>query len=150
MNQQTLGEQHTCIINMCDHHVMYHVAHVLHMHHFRIDATMMRNADGAGCACHDHDIYPLCTSPVPVPACVSDRIDNSLDHLIPLDTNLPYDMHEVVRRVVDEDRFFEIMPTYAKNILIGFARLDGKTVGIVANQVRRTTQSRMDERMDVR
>ncbi|HEY3264252.1 MAG TPA: carboxyl transferase domain-containing protein, partial [Actinomycetota bacterium] len=46
----------------------------------------------------------------------------------------PYDMHEVIRRIVDDGDFFEVFPFWAMNIVIGFARLDGRTVGVVANQ----------------
>jgi len=62
------------------------------------------------------------------------REDPVLDNIIPDDPNKPYDMLEVIERVVDEGDFFEIQPTYAKNILVGFARMEGRTVGIVANQ----------------
>lgn len=63
-----------------------------------------------------------------------DRQDYALDALIPDDPNKPYDMKELVLRVVDEGDFFELQPEYAKNILIGFARMEGTTVGVVANQ----------------
>ena len=62
------------------------------------------------------------------------REDAELDSLIPEDPNMPYDMKELIERIVDNGYFFEIMPEFAKNILIGFARLGGKSVGIVANQ----------------
>jgi propionyl-CoA carboxylase beta chain len=64
----------------------------------------------------------------------ADRPELSLDTLIPANPNKPYDMTELIRKVVDEGDFFEIQPNYAKNILVGFARMDGHTVGIVANQ----------------
>ncbi len=64
----------------------------------------------------------------------TDRVDYSLDTLIPANPNKPYDMHELIRKVVDEGDFFELQPNYAGNILVGFARLGGSTVGIVANQ----------------
>jgi propionyl-CoA carboxylase beta chain len=63
-----------------------------------------------------------------------DREESSLDLVVPLDPNMPYDMHEIINKIVDDGYFFEIMPTYAKNIIVGFARMEGKTVGIVANQ----------------
>jgi propionyl-CoA carboxylase beta chain len=63
-----------------------------------------------------------------------DRDDFSLDTLIPDNPNKPYDMKELVAKVVDDGEFFELQPDYAKNILIGFARMDGQVVGIVANQ----------------
>lgn len=64
----------------------------------------------------------------------ADRIEKSLDTLIPDNPNKPYDMKELIEKVVDEGDFFELMPNYAGNILIGFARMEGSTVGIVANQ----------------
>jgi propionyl-CoA carboxylase beta chain len=63
-----------------------------------------------------------------------DRIEPSLDTLIPANANQPYDMHELIRKVVDEGDFFEVQPAHAGNILCGFGRVEGKTVGIVANQ----------------
>ncbi|MEH6756713.1 MAG: acyl-CoA carboxylase subunit beta [Parasphingorhabdus sp.] len=63
-----------------------------------------------------------------------DRLEDSLDTLIPANANQPYDMHEVIRKMVDEGEFFEIQPAHAGNILCGFGRVEGKSVGIVANQ----------------
>jgi propionyl-CoA carboxylase beta chain len=63
-----------------------------------------------------------------------DRIDSSLDTLVPDNPNLPYDMKELVEKVADEGDVFEIQPNFAKNILCGFIRLEGQTVGVVANQ----------------
>jgi len=63
-----------------------------------------------------------------------DRLEDSLDTLIPANANQPYDMHELVRKVLDEGDFFEVQPSYAANILIGFGRVEGRTVGVVANQ----------------
>ena len=62
------------------------------------------------------------------------RIEESLDSLIPANPNKPYDMKELILKVVDEADFFEISPEFAKNIITGFARLDGESVGIIANQ----------------
>lgn len=62
------------------------------------------------------------------------REDKALDTLIPENPNQPYDMSELIKRLADEGDFFEIQPDFAKNIIIGFARIDGGTVGIVANQ----------------
>jgi len=62
------------------------------------------------------------------------REELSLDSLIPDNPNKPYDMHELIRKTVDEGDFFEIQPTFAKNIITGFARIEGSTLGIVANQ----------------
>jgi propionyl-CoA carboxylase beta chain len=63
-----------------------------------------------------------------------DRVEKSLNSVIPSNPNKPYDMHEVISKLVDEGDFFELQPNHAGNILIGFARMDGETVGIVANQ----------------
>jgi propionyl-CoA carboxylase beta chain len=63
-----------------------------------------------------------------------DRTDLSLDTLIPANPNKPYDMAELIVKVVDEGDFFETQSGYARNIITGFGRLDGQTVGIVANQ----------------
>jgi len=63
-----------------------------------------------------------------------DRDDFSLDTLVPENPNKPYDMKELILKIVDEGDFFELQPDYAKNILIGFGRMNGSTVGIVANQ----------------
>jgi propionyl-CoA carboxylase beta chain len=64
----------------------------------------------------------------------ADRVEMSLDTLIPDNPNKPYDIKELILKVVDEGDFFEIQEAYAKNIVTGFARLEGHTVGIVANQ----------------
>jgi propionyl-CoA carboxylase beta chain len=62
------------------------------------------------------------------------RVESSLDTLVPANPNKPYDMRELIEKVVDEGDFFELQPSFAKNIIIGFARMEGSTVGIVANQ----------------
>ena len=64
----------------------------------------------------------------------ADRIETSLDTLIPDNPNKPYDMHELISKVVDEGDFMEVQPKFAGNILTGFGRIEGSTVGIVANQ----------------
>jgi propionyl-CoA carboxylase beta chain len=69
--------------------------------------------------------------PTPDPA---DRMDYSLDTLIPDNANKPYDMKELILKVVDDVDFFEVQPENAKNIIVGLARMDGWPVGIVANQ----------------
>jgi len=63
-----------------------------------------------------------------------DRKEMSLDTLVPANANKPYDMMELVKKLADEGDFFEIQPDFAKNIITGFARIDGQTVGVVANQ----------------
>jgi propionyl-CoA carboxylase beta chain len=68
---------------------------------------------------------------------ISDAItddDRELDTLIPDSANQPYDMHEVINRVLDDGDFLEVQPLFAPNILVGFGRVDGHSVGVVANQ----------------
>jgi propionyl-CoA carboxylase beta chain len=62
------------------------------------------------------------------------RLDAVLDSIVPAQSNLPYDMKDVIHAVVDDAYFFEVQERFAKNIVVGFARLDGRSVGIVANQ----------------
>jgi propionyl-CoA carboxylase beta chain len=64
----------------------------------------------------------------------SDRADAALDSLVPLDPDKPYDIRDVVRPVVDRDSFLEVHEEYAGNIVVGFARLAGRSVGVIANQ----------------
>ena len=68
-----------------------------------------------------------CTDPI-------DRADAELAKVVPAESNQPYDMKDVITRVVDDGYFFEVHEHYAKNIVVGFARLNGRSVGIVANQ----------------
>ena len=63
-----------------------------------------------------------------------DRKDPALDHLVPASPNQPYDMLDLIHGVADEGYFLEVHQHYARNLIVGFARLDGRTVGIVANQ----------------
>ncbi|MBK8338319.1 MAG: acyl-CoA carboxylase subunit beta [Sterolibacteriaceae bacterium] len=72
--------------------------------------------------------------PVVPPFDPTDRIDMSLDTLVPDNTNQPYNMKELIIKVVDDGDFFELQPEYAKNIIVGFARMDGSAIGVVANQ----------------
>ena len=64
----------------------------------------------------------------------SDRDLTALNYIIPPSSDTPYDMCHIIKAVVDEEEFFQIMPDYAKNIIVGFARLNGQTVGVVGNQ----------------
>ena len=64
----------------------------------------------------------------------ADRQDRELDTIVPANANLPYDIKDVIHRIVDSGDFFEVHEHWAKNIVIGFARMDGRPVGIVANQ----------------
>ena len=60
--------------------------------------------------------------------------DYSLDTLVPANPNQPYDMKELITKVVDDSEFFELQPDFAKNIVIGFARIEGQSIGVIANQ----------------
>jgi propionyl-CoA carboxylase beta chain len=72
----------------------------------------------------------------PIKPCTDDirREDERLQTIVPDDPNKPYDMKEIITIVVDDHNFFEVMPYYAQNLIIGFARFGGRSVGIVANQ----------------
>jgi len=72
----------------------------------------------------------------PTTSCDDDpaRADEALKSVVPANPNKPYDMKEIIRAVVDSRRFFEVQELYAQNIVVGFARLNGRSVGIVANQ----------------
>lgn len=83
------------------------------------------------------DFLPLNNrSKVPVRPFFDDpkRVDSSLDTLIPDNPNTPYDMRELIQKLADEGDFYELQAEYAKNILTGFIRLEGSSVGVVANQ----------------
>ncbi|MFK4873007.1 acyl-CoA carboxylase subunit beta [Novosphingobium sp. ZW T3_23] len=83
------------------------------------------------------DFLPLSNrEEVPERPCADpwDRAEESLDTVIPPSANQPYDMHEVIRKTLDEGDFFEVQPLHAGNIIVGFGRIEGKTVGVVANQ----------------
>ena len=83
------------------------------------------------------DLLPLSnTDELPEIACSQSAADDdfSLDTLVPDNANKPYDIHELIRKTVDEGDFFEIQPSFAKNIVTGFGRVEGRTVGVVANQ----------------
>ncbi|KAI8393619.1 carboxyl transferase [Radiomyces spectabilis] len=83
------------------------------------------------------DYLPLSNrDPVPVRPCDDplDRMDSALDTIVPTNSNLAYDMKEVINRIVDRHSFFEISPKFAGNILVGLGRMGGQTVGLVANQ----------------
>jgi propionyl-CoA carboxylase beta chain len=62
------------------------------------------------------------------------RMDPALDTIVPASSDQPYDMRQVVKKVVDDGKFFEVQARYAKNMIVGFARLGGRAVGIVGNQ----------------
>ncbi len=110
-----------------------------------VHATKSSIADGA----YDNDVEALLqmrrlvdflpssnTADVPqLPSFDDDeRTDSSLDTLVPTNPNQPYDMKELIRKVADEGDFFETQEGFAKNIIVGFGRISGSTVGFVANQ----------------
>ncbi|MBO5002603.1 MAG: methylmalonyl-CoA carboxyltransferase, partial [Prevotella sp.] len=68
-----------------------------------------------------------CTDPI-------NRLEDSLNEIIPEDPNVAYDMYKVIGAIVDNGEFFEVQPRFARNIIVGFARFNGQSVGIVANQ----------------
>ena len=72
----------------------------------------------------------------PIVACTDpiDRLEDSLNEIIPDNPNKPYDMYEVIGAIIDNGEFLEVQKDYAKNLIIGFARMNGQSVGIVANQ----------------
>lgn len=65
---------------------------------------------------------------------LGEELRTELDHLFPENANKPYDMHEVINGIIDADSFFEIHKDYADNIIVGFSRIGGRSVGVVANQ----------------
>jgi propionyl-CoA carboxylase beta chain len=111
-----------------------------HTHAARSGVAHMAFADERACLEGIRELLsylPQNNSENPPPAATEDRADRedaSLDSLIPADPSKPYDIKEVIKRVVDDGRFFEIQPEYAMNMVVGFARMEGRPVGIVANQ----------------
>ncbi|KAL3846808.1 hypothetical protein ACJMK2_017764 [Sinanodonta woodiana] len=83
------------------------------------------------------DFLPLSNKdPAPIRECEDpwDRDVPGLDTVVPLESTAAYDIKDVIQGVADDTNFFEIMPNYAKNIVVGFSRMNGRTVGMVANQ----------------
>lgn len=78
---------------------------------------------------NNRDLPPrkVCTDP-------ADRMDAELDTMVPENPNLPYDIKDIILRIVDDGDFLEVHEHYARNIVVGFARMDGRPVGVVANQ----------------
>ncbi|MCF6464570.1 acyl-CoA carboxylase subunit beta [Clostridium sp. Cult2] len=64
------------------------------------------------------------------------RVEESLNELVPVNPNKPYDMKEIIKLIADDNEFFEVQPYYAQNIITGYIRLNGKTIGVVGNQPR--------------
>ena len=79
----------------------------------------------------DHTLAEAANLPSSDPA---NRVCDNLTDIVPADSNRPYDIRKVIEEIVDEGRFLELFSSYAENIVIGFSRLDGQSVGIVANQ----------------
>ncbi|MBM3752959.1 MAG: acyl-CoA carboxylase subunit beta [Acidobacteria bacterium] len=96
-------------------------------------------ADDADCCARIRELFDYLPSnnadPAPVKSCSdpATRADTALDAIVPAESNQPYDMKEVICRVVDDGEFLEVHEAYAANIVVGFARMDGRTVGVVAN-----------------
>ncbi len=72
--------------------------------------------------------------PASLPFDLGEELRTELDQLVPENANKPYDMHEVIKGIIDNDSFFEIHKDYATNIIVGFSRIGGRSVGVVANQ----------------
>lgn len=75
----------------------------------------------------DEPPLKICTDP-------ENRTDISLNQVVPVDPNKPYDIKDIIHRIIDDEHFLEVQPHYAANMVIGFARMGGKPIGIVANQ----------------
>ncbi len=73
-------------------------------------------------------------SPVAIPYTLTDEIRENLETIVPENASQPYDMRHVINGIIDADSFFEIHAAYAENIVVGFARLAGRSIGVVANQ----------------
>jgi propionyl-CoA carboxylase beta chain len=120
VSKETLGgaETHNSISGVA-HFMAHDDAECLRTIRELVSYIPSNNLDGAPASASDDPI---------------DRADPSLDTLVPTDPQVPYDIKDIIHRVVDSGEFFEIHEHWAKNIVIGFARMDGKSVGIVANQ----------------
>ncbi|WP_457616969.1 acyl-CoA carboxylase subunit beta [Lutibacter sp.] len=73
-------------------------------------------------------------TPLKLPYKLGNEVREKLENIVPENPNKPYDMHEVINGIIDENSFFEIHKNYADNIIVGFARIAGRSIGIVANQ----------------
>jgi propionyl-CoA carboxylase beta chain len=76
----------------------------------------------------------LSDAPVVATSDPMDRMDPTLDHVVPDDPRMPYDMHDVISKIVDDGTFLEIQPGWAPNIIVGYGRLGGRSIGVVAQQ----------------
>ena len=110
------------------------------VHAARSGVAHFKSADGRACMAHIRKLLsylPLNNAEDPpfVPTSdPHDRCDPVLDELVPDDDTRPYDMLDVIRRVVDEDSWLEVHAEFARNLIVGFCRLGGRVVGIIANQ----------------
>ncbi|NER17440.1 acyl-CoA carboxylase subunit beta [Spongiivirga citrea] len=110
-----------------------------HTHATKSGVTHLTSANDVACL---EDLKKLISyvpqsnqeKPIDLPYQLGDEIRNELTSIVPDNPNKPYDMHAVINGITDEDSFFEIHKEYADNIIVGFARLAGKSVGVVANQ----------------
>jgi len=109
---------HAAISGVCDRTFVNDVAALLEIRRF-FDFLPSSNRE------------PPPTRPTFDPA---DRVEPSLDGLVPQEAGKPYDMRELLLKVLDESDFFELQPGFAQNVLVGFGRMEGSTVGVVANQ----------------
>ncbi len=73
-------------------------------------------------------------TPKSLPYTLTDEVRDELSTIVPDNPNKPYDMHEVIGGIIDDDSFYEIHKDYAENIIVGFARLGGRSIGVIANQ----------------
>ena len=111
-----------------------------HTHASRSGVAHFATPDEATCITRMRELLSFLPSnnmqDPPVIACSdpADREDPELDHVVPKDPSKPYDIKNIIKRVVDHGDFLEVQPEYALNMVIGFARLDGRPVGVVANQ----------------
>jgi propionyl-CoA carboxylase beta chain len=111
-----------------------------HTHAARSGVASLAVADERACADAIRELLsylPQNNTEDPPVAATQDRADReepSLDTAVPVDSTKPYDIKQIITKVVDDGRFFEIQPEHALNIVVGFARIEGRPVGIVANQ----------------
>jgi propionyl-CoA carboxylase beta chain len=96
-------------------------------------ATSHTSKSGVADLAFDNDVEALLKPPVRMSGDRADRLDMSLDTLVPDNPNKPYDIKELIYKVVDDGDFFELQRDNARNIVVGFGRMDGHAVGIVAN-----------------
>uniref|UniRef100_A0A3Q2ZFK6 Propionyl-CoA carboxylase beta chain, mitochondrial n=1 Tax=Hippocampus comes TaxID=109280 RepID=A0A3Q2ZFK6_HIPCM len=120
VTQEELGgaKTHTSVSGVAHRAFENDVEALLHLRHF-FNFLPLSNQDAAPVReCHDS----------------SERLVPMLDTIVPFESTKAYDMLDIIHAIADEREFFEIMPDYAKNIVVGFARMNGRTVGMVGNQ----------------